>query len=217
MSISLNEFVKLLLITDNSFEKKLKRISTIKTLIMGAREFSGRNLKTGIYEQKDLNEYDFINEFFETKRFNGLLLYLILLEILGSIFQSKGTICSKHGIERALILFSEKIKGDAILAISYLRHSLVHRYSLCTESKGKEKSFKFKLNWSKDEKIIEIPNIRWSGDFNQSDEETYTVIYVENLIDEIEFIYSQAIFKLNKNLIKVAISMDELNSRYTII
>lgn len=214
MIVNKNEYVELLLKVDESFETKFNRISTIKRLIKGAREFSGRNLQTGVYEKKDINEYDFLNELFETKRLSGLISYLILLEIIGSIFQSKKK-CNKNGINRALFLFSEKINGDSIFAISSLRHSLVHRFSLCTEDK-EDKSFKFKLNWCKNETIIKIPSVRWDGNFANSDEETYTEIYVENLIDEIEFIYYQAISQLKKKYIEVDISIEELNSRYTI-
>lgn len=89
MIVNINEYVELLLKVDESFETKFNRISTIKSLIKGAREFSGRNLQTGVYEKKDINEYDFLNELFETKRLSGLMSYLILLEIIGSIFQSK--------------------------------------------------------------------------------------------------------------------------------
>ena len=87
MSIEINEYVELLLKVDESFEKKFGRVSTIKNLLKGARAFSGRNLQTGFYEHKDINEYDFANELFETKRFNGLISYLILLEVMGSIFK----------------------------------------------------------------------------------------------------------------------------------
>ena len=215
MMVNINEYVELLLKVDGSFETKFSRISTIKSLLKGAREYSGRNLQTGVYERKDINQYDFINELFEAKRFNGLISYLLLLELIGSIFQSKDTICNENGIRRALVLFSKKIKGDSIFAIPSLRHSLVHRFSLCTEDKG-DKSFKFKLNWCKNETIIKIPSVRWDGNFANSDEETYTEIYVENLIDEIEFIYNQAIYQLKNNLVEVEISIDELNSRYTI-
>jgi hypothetical protein len=215
MNIELDEYVELLLKVDGSFETKFSRVSAIKSLLKGAREFSGRNLQTGFYEQKDLNEYDCINELVETKRFNGLISYLILLEIIGSIFQSKDTICNHKGIDRALVLFSEKIKGDSIFAISSLRHTLVHRFSLCTKDKG-DKSFKFTLNWCKNEKIIKIPILRWDGNFANSDEETYTEIYVENLIDEIEFIYLQCIPQLKNNLIEIVVTIDELKSRYSI-
>lgn len=215
MSIEINEYVELLLKVDESFEKKFGRVSTIKNLLKGARAFSGRNLQTGFYEHKDINEYDFTNELFETKRFNGLISYLILLEVIGSIFKSKDTICNENGIQRALVLFSKNIKNDMIYVISGLRNSLIHRFSLCTEDKG-NKSFKFTLNWCKDEKIIKIPTIKWDGNFANSDEETYTEIYVENLIDEIEFTYHQAISQLKNNLIEVVVPIDELNSRYTI-
>lgn len=215
MNVNNNEYVELLLKVDGSFETKFNRISTIKSLLKGAREFSGRNLQTGIYEMKDINENDFLNELFETKRLNGLISYLILLEIIGSIFQSKKIICNKKGIDRALFLFSEKINGDSIFGISSLRHSLVHRFSLCTKDKG-DKSFKFKLNWGKNETILKIPILRWDGNFANSDEKTYTEIYVENLVDEIEFIYNQAIYQFKNNIVEVDISIDELNSRYTI-
>lgn len=114
MNVNINEYVELLLKVDESFETKFNRISTIKSLIKGAREFSGRNLQTGVYEKKDINEYDFLNELFETKRLSGLISYLILLEIIGSIFQSK-----KNVIKTVLIglyfYFQKKLMGIQFL------------------------------------------------------------------------------------------------------
>jgi hypothetical protein len=55
MIVNINEYVELLLKVDESFETKFNRISTIKRLIKGAREFSGRNLQTGVYKKKDIN------------------------------------------------------------------------------------------------------------------------------------------------------------------
>lgn len=216
MSIEFNEYIELFLKVDDVFDRKFNKISTIKTLLLGAREFSGRNLKTGVYEGKDLNEYDFTNDLYITKRFNGILLYLIFLEQLGNIFQSTNSPYKEKGINRTLLLFSKNIKDDKIIALSGLRNSLAHRYSLCTEKKGNN-SFKYTLNWGENEQIIELPTIRWNGDFKQSDENTYSIIYVQSLTDEIEFIYNEAIFQLKTKLVKLDITIDELNSRYTII
>lgn len=225
MDITINEYVEILLKVDGSFESRYNKISTIKNLLKGAREFSGRNIQTGIYEKKDVNEYDFLNELYETKRFNGLITYLVLLEIIGNIVQSNETICKQNGIRRCLILFSKKITENSISPILNLRNSLVHNFSLCTDivynNKPKKKSnlFKYNLNFNEtDDKneIVKVPSIKWDGNFANSDDETYTEIYVENLIDEIEFIYNQVISQLKNNQIKVEIPINELNSRYTI-
>lgn len=220
MSAKLNqdEYLEYLLKVDDIFENKHNRTSTVKLLLLGAREFSGRNIESGIYEYKDLNDYDFLNELYLVKRFNGILLYLILLELLGNLFQSNTEEVKGNGIERALFLFSKKITGNKIDALKNLRNSLAHRFSLCTEIKGSN-MFKYTLNWDTDdeEQIITLPIKSWNGDYKESDESTFTTIYVQSLTDEIEKIYNRALLELKEKKVKLAISIDEINARFTII
>jgi len=217
-SLNQDEYLENLLGVDDIFEKKYYRISTVKLLLLGAREFSGRNIKSGIYEYKDLNDYDFLNELYLAKRFNGILLYLILLEQLGNLFQSNTEEFIENGLERALFLFSKKLTGNKIDALKNLRNSLAHRFSLCTEKKGSN-MFKYNLNWdtNDEEQIIILPIKSWNGDYKESDESIFTTIYVQSLTDEIEKIYNRALLELREKKVKLAISIDEINSRFTII
>ena len=140
------DFLKLLFLTENTLEEQENITSTVKLLIYEARELSGRNIKTGIYDNSDLNDFENKYYLYNSRRFNGLFLYLLLLEVIGSLVNSKSNPNSKNGIKRALIIFSDKIIGDNQSVIVGLRNSLAHRFSLCTESKPK--LYVFKLTWT---------------------------------------------------------------------
>ena len=84
-----DDFLKLLFLTDNTLEEQENITSTVKLLIYEARELSGRNIKTGIYEKSDLDNFDRKYYLYNSRRFNGLFLYLILLEVIGSLVNLK--------------------------------------------------------------------------------------------------------------------------------
>ncbi len=202
---------------DNMIEEKESRDSTVKMLLVNARELSGRDLKTGKYESKDLkdDDYDFENNLHLSKRFSGLMQYLIFLELIGSVFQKKTIHSNENGIKRALDMFSDKILKEDFDAVAGLRHSLVHKFSLCTENKGIN-SFCYTLIWDKEDFIINKPKEDWNGEFSSKTENHLTEICVENLIDHIEEIYAKLFSELKNGNLSVTPEIEELKSRYTI-
>lgn len=209
------DLLKLLFLTDNTLEEQENITSTVKLLIYEARELSGRNFKTGIYDNSDLDDFDSKYYLYNSRRFNGLFLYLILLEVIGSLVNLKSNPNSQNGIKRALTLFSDKIIEENHPAIVGLRNSLAHRFSLSTESKPKQgKPLCFELIWGKSFFIVENPITDWDGDFDKKG--FYTKIGVENLINHIEEIYNNVNEKLDlKELISIP-EISELKARYTI-
>lgn len=209
------DFLKLLFLTENTLEEQENITSTVKLLIYEARELSGRNIKTGIYDNSDLNDFENKYYLYNSRRFNGLFLYLLLLEVIGSLVNSKSNPNSKNGIKRALIIFSDKIIGDNQRVIVGLRNSLAHRFSLCTESKPKQgKPLCFELLWDKRSFIVENPTIDWDGNFDKKG--SYTKISVENLINHIEEIYNSVNKKLELKELQSIPEISELKARYTI-
>lgn len=208
-------FVEFLFNPNNKLESKINKTSTIKGLILNARELSGRDLNTGQYAMNDLTAYNFENQLYISKKMNGLLFYLILLEQIGSIFNDKKS--KSNGIMRALEIINNNFKKETYYSIVGLRNSLVHKFSLCTESKGIGKSYKYQLNWSFNNDIIKTAELEWDGIFGNKSDKILTNIFVESLIDEIEKMLSEVIKKYKIGEIFIEPTIDELIDRYTII
>lgn len=197
------------------------RFSNIVLLLKAARELTGRNIETGVYEMGEINEEDIVNGLYHSFQYVGLINYLILLEQLGSIFSPKQeSICSSNGISCALKDFSElkdKLKVSAIVA---LRHSLTHKFGLATEKKKKDRKelqHKFILSIERNSKIVEIPSNPWDGNFSDKSDGTSTTIFIKDLEELVENIYQTIKTKLDRNELIVKIDLDELYSRYTMI
>jgi hypothetical protein len=218
ITMTKEEFSKLLFLLDNSLEDRESLTSTVKLLLLGGREFSGRNINTGIKDGSDIDDFETKYQTYCSKRFIGLFLYLMLLEVIGSTFNRKDKPSSENDIKRALDLFSDKITDDCFNEISGLRNSLAHRFSLCTENKGAGKSFCYNLLWDKTTFIVEKPKFgdEWSGDFSTKIDKSSTKIGVENLIEHIEDIYTKLITELKSGELETIPDIPELKARYTI-
>lgn len=214
------EFSKLLFLLEEPPKKNDDFTSSVKILLLGAREFSGRNTKTGAYDiDKDLADFETKSETYNSKRFIGLFLYLIFLELIGSTFNRVSKASNKNGIKRALDLFSDKtkIKEDHFEEVAGLRNSLAHRFSLCTESSPKSGNpFCYELFWDKQTFIVEKANIKWDGNFPTKTNNSHTRIAVENLIEHIEEIYAKFIAGLKSGELETIPDIPELKARFTI-
>lgn len=209
------DFLKLLFVTDNTLEKNEKITSTVKLLIYEARELSGRNIKTGNFDNSNLDDFAAKYYLYISRRFNGLFLYLLLLEVIGSLINNKLHPSSQNGIKRALEMFSDKIIGENQSIIIGLRNSLAHRFSLCTESTPRQgKPLCFELCWNETNYIVKKPTTEWDGDFSKK--KMHTKIGVENLINHIEKIYADIIKKLETKELQSVPEIPELKARYTI-
>ena len=89
ITMTKEEFSKLLFLLDNSLEDRESLTSTVKLLLLGGREFSGRNIKTGIKDGSDIDDFETKYQTYCSKRFIGQFLYLMLLEVIGSTFNRK--------------------------------------------------------------------------------------------------------------------------------
>ena len=58
ITMTKEEFSKLLFLLDNSLEDRESLTSTVKLLLLGGREFSGRNIKTGIKDGSDIDDFE---------------------------------------------------------------------------------------------------------------------------------------------------------------
>ncbi|MGY0427265.1 MAG: hypothetical protein ACWIPI_10645 [Polaribacter sp.] len=136
------KYIERFMSTLDDFENNYQRRSTFNLALKGARDFSGRNIHNGFYEKREINEYNFENRLLDTKYFNSLLLYFIVHEQIGSLFNHNTIIAGYDGIRKALLTYTNNLTEKEINAIYSLRNSLAHRFGLATEINNK-KSFKF--------------------------------------------------------------------------
>lgn len=166
---------------DISFHERTNRLSTINLLLKSSRKLSGFNIKNGIYEKNEYNELNFKEGTYLPFQFTGLISYLILLEQIGSAFKpiNANNIEKTNGIYRSLKYYSN-LDSYSIICIINLRNSLVHRFSLSTETK--KDNFHFILSLERNKKIIKKPTTKWDGDYSNKQPETYVTIYQIDLI-----------------------------------
>lgn len=162
----------------------------------------------------------------EADIFTAMLLYLIGLEQLGTLLtknDKKESPCNrKGGIYRILEEYylsecpeedNEKRKNE-IKAIVALRNALAHSFGLFGCSEGENHKFTLKLRSDNSSvSIIELPKKKWTGDFNDKNEETSTIIYPINLIKLIEEIISKIQLKDSR----IILDIEETKTRYSII
>lgn len=205
------DFIKV----DDSFYAKYKRNSTLKLALRNAREQSGRNLETGVYEKSEIKENWFEQDLILARQFSSILLYSIVLEQIGSIFQlTEGS--QFKGIKNAIFSFSN-VKDKTIMEEIYsLRNSFAHKFGLCTENNRISKS-KFILSIDEKDDLLKLPKTKWSGDYSDKSEDTSTTINLIKFQDFTEKIYQKIQEYLNLNRLELLISIEELNSRYTVI
>lgn len=200
------------------FYEKTNRLSTINLLVKSSRKLSGFNLKTGSYEKSEYNEINFKEGIFLPFQFTGLINYLILLEQLGSAFKPKNTNSFKktNGIYRSLKYYSD-LDDYSINCIINLRNSLVHKFSLSTETK--KDNFHFILSSDRNINIVKKPILDWDGNYSNKNPNTYVTIFQIDLIFLIESIYSKILGNLENDNLELTLDkgMDELISRFTII
>jgi hypothetical protein len=118
--------------------KKEHRITTLSIALRGARHLCGRDTETGLRKTEDelINKSitDLEGGFFYSSQFLGLTNYLIILDLVGSLFNNKSVKKkSKDGFEHALIHFTE-LNDAHISALKSLRNSLAHNFGLGTSS-----------------------------------------------------------------------------------
>jgi hypothetical protein len=215
MSLSSNYLYK--------FARKLEiepnRYSCLLIALRDARMVTGRNLETGKIGYDILeNSSSFLSPY----SFIGVINYLLVLEIIGTVFEFKAFTTKKtNNIYKALKQFTLLKKNDIDTIIS-LRNSLAHNYGLANiPNDPKENNTKrhiFKLINTENSPLIAYPKIYWDGNFKNKLEDSYTMISVHPLFDTIEDVYSTVISNIERGNIKIALNggFHELNTRFTI-
>lgn len=215
------EYITELLDVKQPMSSYTNRFSTSGILLRGARKFSGRDITTGHYVAGELNEDNFEEQTFHSNQFAGLINYLILLEQLGNIFKltTRGLMTS-NGIHRTLKYFSG-LSDPQIFALRALRNSLAHNYGLATrnDEKDQRQIHKFIISRERSFEVVQLAEPKWCGDFSDKSDQSYTTIFLFDLIDLIENVYEKLKDAINEDfdLVAPTMSLYELETRFTIV
>ncbi|MFJ1263086.1 hypothetical protein ACILDS_10390 [Capnocytophaga canis] len=198
-------------VLNNSFGRD--RISVIESNLRGARF---------LYETK-MQEQTFVEGRYTSNVFSSILLYLIFLEQVGTAFKPKNVNKKNdNGIVKALSYFcitEFPLTPNEKNAIKALRHALAHGMGLVNSDNRLRNPHKFSLHYFDDEarKVVQLPNTFWDGKtFSDKNEDTTTIIYVDNLIKLIEAIYEKLKEENVNNNLELTIDEFELKARFTI-
>jgi len=206
-------------IKDLEIEKN--RFSSLKIAINDARKLTGRNIVSG---DSELNILANTNDFLSPDSFICIINYLLILDLIGEVFNVKGFTTKKNNnIYKALKQFSSLTSEKDIDTIIALRNSLAHNYGLINiprdEKENSTKRHKFILLHYENSFLIKYPTTIWNGDFKDKSEDTSTQISKINLINLIEQTYKNLVKESENNRIELNLSggVEELKSRFTLI
>lgn len=217
------EFIEKFIDINQPMSENPNRFSTLGILLRGARDLSGRNPSDGTYDMNEFSVKNFENRTIHSNLFTGLINYLIFLEQLGSIFKKNGSVSQRtNGILLALEDFSPlPLSEEKIFAIKTLRNCLTHGYGLATKKESRSQDIKsihkFTISIERNSEIVKLPLETWNEDFSNKGEELNTTIYILDLIDLFEKLYSKLKEEIENDNVTLKICMNELKARFTIM
>lgn len=200
------------------------RKSCLILALQSARFHFGRDKKSGkgniadfYFRQKIMTEKEENVQLDRTEDevdlFSGLILYLVVLEQLGTIFINKNT----NGILGILKLYASDLLREERNAIKNLRNSLVHNHGLVACSPQGKPLCKFILSFEENIKPVELPIHDWTKKYEDKSEDSSIKINVFALINLIEEIIEKVIDESISGKLVSKLSKDELESRFTIL
>jgi hypothetical protein len=182
-------------------------------ILCGRDKITGKKIDTDIVRSCEFKQ----NTICTQTSFSGLIHYLLLLDLIGSVFIHK-----ENNIARAIKHFYPEMDDREVYTIVALRNSLAHNYGLVnipTKEEYDENSLhKFTLdNFGELDTMIKLPEIIWDKKFPNKDEKMSTNIDVPKLIDFIEDIYKSFKEEVIDGKLKLKlIEIEELKARFTI-
>lgn len=179
------EAINLILNINNNDDESM---STLSIAIRGARELSDRDVETGVSTGRisSIDKY-VVNNTYASNKFLSAISYLIIVDLIGSIFKKKGKReLIDNRFEQALTHFSS-LEGKEKKVLKNLRNSLAHTFSLGNETEV------FVLDYSTNsEVLIELAQKPYyiSLRSEPKSEEHLTTVYHHNFCNLVEEIYT---------------------------
>jgi hypothetical protein len=190
------------------------RYSSFSNALEDARKITGRDGATGALKHHILTNKN--NGHLEPYSFIGITNYLLLLEIIGKVFEPNVSSSGKKGIRVALQHFSDIDEKDQYV-IEALRNALVHSYSLVNIPSNQDyhenSQHLFTLSASEDAPLILYPDISWDGNFNNKAKNRSAIVQTNRLFDEVELTLENVRAGVRDGSIKSRIKLPELKAR----
>ena len=192
--------------------------STFSKALKDARLITGRDLTTGKSKHFLLKNSN--GQILKPYSPIGILNYLIVLEMIGNLFQPYDeTNTNRKGIPAALGQFS-KLKEKEQFTIDAFRNGLAHGYSLINIPKNPKHNnnsrHRFVYTAFHDIPIIKFPTKPWNGTFSDEYDNSSTWIQLNELFELIEQIISKVDSGIENNEVKLKIPIAEIKARYLI-
>jgi hypothetical protein len=217
--IDIKKYLNSYFSTTQPFNKKERRYSSLILGLRDARLITNRNVDTG--------EVTFeIPWPLMPNSWAGTIVYLIILELIGTCFKPKHSPNSnENSIYRALRYFSSLSENEA-RSVESLRHSFAHNYGLIniqinkkTQKIVSNRTHHFLLTADPNGKAITERKEIWDGDFKSRNNKNTTIINIWLLGDLVENVFKNLVSENRKGNIDLILSkgIDELKAKYTII
>jgi hypothetical protein len=217
--IDLKKYLGSYFSTSQPYNKKERRYSSLILGLRDARLITNRNVDTGEVTFK-------IQAALMPNNWAGTIVYLILLELIGTCFKKQNTPNSNdNAIYSALIYFSSLSQNEA-RAIESLRHSFAHNYGLINIQRNKRtqkivvnRTHHFQLTAAATGKVITERKEMWDGDFKTIKTRNSTKINIWLLGDLVESVFTNLIEENKKGNIELILpnGIEELKAKYTVI
>lgn len=199
---------------DYDLMKSKGEFSCLMLALRDARSISGRDEKTGIVINTTGN--------FSPHKWPAALLYLIILEQLGTCLKPTSSNLQGYPIYLTLRYFSDLAEKEC-KAIAALRHSFSHSFALFniyrdnkTQILDTGKTHVFRLIADELNPLIIIPNDidAWDGIFPIKNRKSITFINIWKLGDLVEEIVCNVRKEYAEDNIELLISEEELKYKY---
>ncbi|MFZ5552303.1 MAG: hypothetical protein ACOZCO_04240 [Bacteroidota bacterium] len=193
------------------------KVSSFRLALKEARFLSGRDIETGEFNMKKFENCP--------AKWSGIIIYLIILDQIGSIVIRKGEKEIQNKIQQTLQSFSDlnDKERDAIVA---LRNSLAHDFNLSNVPYKKEKNefqfHRFILDANINKPAIALPDNDeyWKGSyFEEPTTYSHTEINIIKLAEIFENIFKKVVECIENDNYTIVNNMPELElkGRYDIV
>ena len=201
------------------YNKKERRYSSLILGLRDARLITNRNVDSG--------EVTFeIPAPLMPNSWAGSIVYLIVLELIGTCFKKKiNSASDNNAIYSAIINFSNLTDEEA-RAIESLRHSFAHNYGLINIQKNRKtdkiisnRTHNFLLTADPNGEVVTQRRAVWDGEYESINSKNTTRINIWKLGDLVEEIYQNLVSENNKSNIELILEkgIEELKAKYTVI
>jgi hypothetical protein len=215
----IKKYLKSYFSTTQPYNKKERRYSSLILGLRDARLITNRDVETGKVSFKT-------NAPLMPDNWAGTIVYLIILELIGTCFKPKHSPNSTDNAIYCALRYFSSLSDNEARAIESLRHSFAHNYGLINIQRNKKtqniianRTHHFQLTADPNGKVITERQEFWNGDFKSRKNKNTTKINIWLLGDLVEDVFKNLVLENAKGNIDLVLSkgLDELKAKYTVI